>query len=163
MQEIVDGCSYTYTKNGKEVEFRALHHDPIAGEYAILHEGKRKLLDIKALGARVQPVRPKRSRKTCTKDVYLYLVQLGHELYKLGCSADPERRAKQLKTGAGMAKLLAAVHIPRERGGQWRAIEKRVHDHLRGSRAPSGGREVFQLRARQISAVKERMRAAVRA
>ena len=100
-------------------------------------------------------------RRARSRTVYLYLVDLGHGQYKVGASSDPERRARQLRTGAARARLLSTAALPADQSRLFRTFERRVLDEFAGRGPLGGGTEVLSLSPAEVERCRDAMRRAV--
>ena len=169
MHDIIDGCSYRLSYNNKPIEIKVLRHDPISGEYVILHGGKEKMMNLGRMTSKLQRVRPSLSKKTDTTHVFLYLCQLSDGKYKIGVSANPRRRLEEIQTIDPKAKMIHVVGIPSARGTMWRSFERKVHRKFSSHRVNARenqrdikkGDEIFRFRPHMIQDVKSSMNVAV--
>lgn len=145
---IVNGCSYEVTRRGKTERLRVKAWDPIARMHVVVSEnGRETRLDLAALGSRLRAVRARRHRprKTDTQHTYLYLCSLGPNTYKVGASSAPQRREREIRTYAPVAKMRTVVRVPSEKGSQWATLEREVLRRFEQHRPRDGGREVLRL------------------
>ena len=159
--KFVNGCTYEFEQHGRPVRVKLLHYDPIARAHVILSNGQESRLDMHALGARVKRARTMLTKKPSNSadGVYLYMVSLGSNAYKVGVSTNPERRRKQIRTCAPLAKLQSVVRMPTHKTAQWSKLEGRVLKKFSHLRAVGGGREVLRMSARQASDCADFMKA----
>jgi hypothetical protein len=71
----------------------------------------------------------------------LYIIYSDPNLYKIGISASPERRLKQLQTGNGQKLHLYKVYKVKDE----KVLEKRLHSMLWQNKAILGKSEWFRL------------------
>ena len=143
-RNILNGCSYDVApvKGAAEMNVKIVGYNSVDGMHTIVYNAKTMRVDMSRYSA------IKRSRKgnnkTSTKDVFLYLCDLGQGLYKIGVSASPERRQKQIKTYSGHALMRKTVRIPSHKSAEFRTFEKAVLTTFAHGRT-SGGTEVLKL------------------
>ena len=137
---------------------RVLRYDPVDRTHIVRVAGNvdetrldfRRVADWKRVAA---------GKKTDTSRVFLYLCAIGGGHYKLGASADPERRRKQIRTHAPRAVMRATV--PLRHGAAFRRCEKAVLSKFRSS-SSGGGTEVLHLTPDEVrECVRAMRRAAV--
>lgn len=132
--------------------------NPVDGLTTVECDGG-KLMRIDTRKYRVE--RARASTKSDTTYVYLYLCAIGNGYYKLGASADPSRRARQLRTGAADARLLLQTRLPLAQSRRFRQYEMRVLEQFAHCRAARGGTEVLRLTPAEVERCKRAMRACV--
>ena len=159
-RSFTNGCTYAYKTQGRTIQFKLIRFDPISRRHVVTSDGRNEWqIALHSLASRVYPVRG--SKKMDTKQVYLYLCNIGDHTYKIGATCSPERRCKQIRTYTPLAKMKAVVRIPRDRGGQWSTIEKKVLRRFTTCRASSaGGREVMRFTPEEAVACAKYMRMA---
>lgn len=145
-QKLVNGCTYEITTGTVSNVVRVLDHNPVDGLHTVIVDGKTLRIDLsKAL------VRRHRTRKkTSTNDVYLYMCDLGNGLFKIGASASPQRRQKQIKTCSGRAVMRATARIPTQQSAAFRSFEKAVLQRFAHAKT-AGGTEVLRLTSYEAS------------
>ena len=148
MPRFTKGCTYQYTKNGAPMRVKLVGYDPIYKMDIVSQNGNETRLNLKAL-PNVKAVRT--SRKTDTKNVYLYLCDIGGGNYKIGATCSPDKRIKQISTYAPKAVMKAVVRLPSNKGSQWTKHEKKVLDQFKGFRTGGGGREVVSFQSKDVS------------
>ena len=140
---------------------RVVRYDPVDRTHVVRVAGSaaETRLDFRRVPGEVRCVAT--PKKTDTSRVYLYLCAIGNGHYKLGASADPERRRKQIRTHAPKAVLRATVAL--RHGAAFRRCEKEVLTKFR-SPTVTGGTEVLRLTPEQVNeCVRAMRRAAVSA
>ena len=150
MPTLVDGCTYAYKTGGKTIYVKLLRFDPITRRHVVTTDGGKNEWQLRgsSLGARVRCTKPK---KMDTSQTYLYMCNVGDNVYKIGATCAPERRRKQIWTYAPKASMKSIVKIPRARGNEWASIEKQVLHRFAAHRIPSGGKEVLRMTAQQAT------------
>lgn len=144
--DVATGCSYSISKKRGGVttttHVKVLDYNPVDNQHTILCNGKVQRMDL----SRYSRVERKRTppKKTSTESVYLYLCDIGNGSYKIGASACPERRRKQIRTFCSKASMVATVRIPRNKSASFRSFEKDVLQRFAHART-AGGTEVLRL------------------
>ena len=156
IMSVVDGCTYDVVhRGGKRMRLRVKHWDPVDRVHVVTFKGRDFRVNFNTLKSY------KRSRcvgKTCTREVYLYLCNIGGGFYKLGASSDPERRRKQIRTYSRKAKLHGVARIPEDRGREFRSYEKNVLSKFANPQGSPGGTEVLRLRPEEADSCLQYMR-----
>lgn len=141
------GCSYQIKTGGRTLVARVQEYNPVDRYHAVTVDGRTVRMDLSKATVRR---RRAASKKTSTRDVYLYLCELGGGLYKIGVSASPQRREKQIKTYSGKAKMRTTARIPSHKSAAFRSFEKAVLERFAHGRT-SGGTEVLRLSAKDVT------------
>ena len=145
----INGCTYQFKNNGQLVRVKVVGYDPIDKVHIVTHNGRESRLNLKAMNARLTSRRCA-SKKSSTKDVYLYVCDLGSGQYKFGATSNPKNRAQQIKTYSSRAKMISLTKLPAHKGSQWHSLESTVLRRFAGHRSGDGGREVFKLNANKL-------------
>ena len=124
--------------------------NPVDGLVPVVFHGQEMRLDM----CRYRAVRVRRGRKTSTDQVYVYLCKIGPGVYKLGASAAPERRRRELRTCARDACMLVTARLPHHESRSFRAFERHVLDEFAHCKTRRGGSEVLLLSPSEVQACK---------
>ena len=100
-------------------------------------------------------------RKSDTRNLFLYCFAIGDCHYKIGVTANVEKRKSDLKTGAAMVREVFVTRIPPNKGALWRKYETELHKALHCFKAPHGGREIFRMSLDELEVCKRTMRSVV--
>ena len=125
--------------------------NPVDGMHTLTVNGKTIRMNLKTASSvrRRRGAQPK--KKTSTEDVYLYLCEIGDGLFKVGVSASPQRRRKQIRTYTSKATMRAVARIPSHRSAAFRSFEKQVLARFAHGRTAAGGTEVLKLRPKEAA------------
>lgn len=149
--------------NGACTYVRVLAYDPVERRYQIQTKAGTQYFNPSAY-ARLTPVREARARGTIAKTraaaVSLYLLHLGNDTYKVGCTNDVARRVRQARTWAPDVRVVAKRTIPSHTSAQWRRFERALLEEVREGQAPrpTGGREVVRLTHAQADRAAQTLR-----
>ena len=141
-QTLINGCTYEVSLAGKTLMARIVCRNPVDGLYTVDIGGKEQRLDLSSATIR----RCRATKKTSTTDVYLYMCDIGNGLFKIGVSASPARRQKQIRTYSGKASMRITARIPTQKSAAFRSFEKAVLQRFAHGRT-NGGTEVLRLSA----------------
>ena len=144
---LLTGSTYEVTMGGTTTLARVLSYNPIDGLHTVSVDGKAMRLDLSSASVRRRR-RAGIGKKTPVEDVFLYMCDIGNGMYKIGVSADTQRRQKQIKTYSGKATMRVTARIPTHKSAAFRAFEKAVLERFAHGRT-SGGTEVRKLSTRE--------------
>lgn len=152
---LINGCTYEVSMAGKTHMARIVGHNPVDGMYTVNIDGRNMRMDLSSATLRR---RRATTKKTSTADVYLYMCDIGNGLFKIGVSASPQRRQKQIRTYSGKASMRTTARIPTKKSAAFRSFEKAVLQRFAHGRT-SGGTEVLRLSASEANECAGFMRA----
>ena len=184
MNAVVPGFTYKMeTASGRELFLKLTAYDPIykrwLAEDAATENSKPTYVNLKEyssivpvrtcavpkhrplLAARVKN-RRRAARRASNASTCLYIIGIGNNHYKVGCTDNIEQRMRQGKTWCSNMHLVAKKNIPRVHTGNWRLHERNVHEAVaQGSRcghSKTGGTEVFRLTPHALERAKQFLR-----
>ena len=96
----------------------------------------------------VRPSRQCTMKKDASRGCYVYVFRVGKDTYKIGCSADVDRRLKQGRTWCSEIEKVATLPL---RDASWRKQEQQLHHMLRQHRCSKGGTEIFKMKANTLA------------
>lgn len=152
---LINGCTYEVSMAGKTLMARIVDRNPVDGMYTVNIGGKEQRLDLSSATIRRRRATKK---KTSTADVYLYMCDIGNGYFKIGVSAAPQRRQKQIQTYSGKASMRTTARIPTQKSAAFRSFEKAVMQRFAHGRT-TGGTEVLRLSAWEANECATFMRA----
>ena len=144
----VPGCTYEFSNGNRLVRVKVLHFDAISNYHVVAHEdGRESRLELNKM-RNVTKVRRNRNDKINTRDAgtFLYMCDVGAGFYKVGCSSNPTKRSKQIRTCAPLARMLHTFRIKDSKASTWSKCEQIILKHFAQHRSAHGGREVFKMR-----------------
>lgn len=167
------GLTYKLTKpSGKTLFVKLKEYDPIYKKWKVqVHGLKENTTYISEREYSFIPVRSctvlcnnknencfRKRHKTISSNkqmqVFLYILQIGKNLYKIGCTENVERRMKQGKTWCNFMKLISKRRIPSEKSLNWKKYEQNLHKQVQTlnfhEQSKEGGSEIFYMSAKNL-------------
>ena len=153
---LINGCTYEVSSGGKKAtHVKVLGFNAIDRHHTVVSNGKTMRIDLSKY-ANIKRMRAP-TKKSSTENVFLYICDIGNGVYKIGVTASPQRREKQIKTCSSKAHMLATIRIPHAKSAQFRSFEKEVLKQFSHGRT-TGGTEVLRLKPHEVKECTSYMR-----
>lgn len=161
---LVVGCDYDLASGSEFATVTVTGEaNAVDGMVPVVCNGREMRIDLQRYTVSKHRNGRGRSTKTPTDNLFLYICSIDRNMnFKIGVTARPNKRIKEIRTYASNAKMLSVVRIPHQKSKDWRKIEKEVIQKFQidagGVGSKRRGTEVLSLTPDGLCACRQYMR-----